>query len=396
LNGHLLEHIVQFGRELRGHGVNVTPGQVKVLAEALEQVPIADPVLFFYAARTTLVTKYDDLGRFEHVFDAYWRKLGMGGFPSDLLSHTAIPSKHPPKLRPAEVGHQGSSQRQSSAEQPPVPMAERAMTYSAVSVSKQRRFDQMTPEELEAAQRLMQRFELRIPLRSTRRKQPGKGSFFDFRRSFRQSLKNQGEFVRLEFKRPKQKPRALVVLADVSGSMERYSRMLLHFLHAVYHNGEGFKRLESFAFGTHLTSITRALKRRSVDQALQEVGKTVTDWSGGTRIGSSLHSFNHHWAKRVLGQGSVVLLISDGWDQGEPEALRFEMERLQKSCHRLIWLNPLLGTEGFQPLTRGLQAALPYVDDFLPVHNLASLEELGKALETLPDKPSPRRSGYAR
>lgn len=250
---------------------------------------------------------------------------------------------------------------------------------------KQKRFDQMSEAELEAARRLLYSLVWNPPQRRTRRLKAGGKERLDLRKSFRRSLKHQGELVVLEQRSRKYKPRPIVVLADVSGSMERYARMLLHFLHAfsLVQTRQGVRQVECFTFGTRLTRITRLLKHRSVDTALAQVGQQVKDWSGGTRIGACLHSFNQNWAKRVLGRGALVLVISDGWDQGEPELLAFEMERLQKSCHRLIWLNPLLGTPGYQPLTRGLVAAMPFIDDFLPIHNLSSLEQLVKALEGL-------------
>ncbi|WP_119315437.1 vWA domain-containing protein, partial [Calidithermus terrae] len=307
------------------------------------------------------------------------------------------PPKKDPKPRPGEVGRERPPGK--PAEGPPLPVIDRALTYSEQEVLRLKRFDQMSEGELEATRRLLQDFDWRIAERPTRRLQPARaGAALDLRRSFRRALKHQGEFVRLAWRERKTKPRPLVVLADVSGSMERYARMLLHFLHAFAQaqTRQGLRTVEAFAFGTRLTRITRPMKRRSVDAALLEVGRLVKDWSGGTRIGGSLHEFNRTWAKRVLGRGAVVLLISDGWDQGEPELLAFETERLQKSCHRLIWLNPLLGTPGYQPLTRGLVAALPFVDDFLPVHNLYSLEQLARALESLPERGGPRRSGLAK
>ena len=175
----------------------------------------------------------------------------------------------------------------------------------------------------------------------------------------------------------KLRPRPLVVLCDISGSMERYSRLLLQF---VYSMTAGLRDVESFVFGTRLTRITRLLRNRDIDEAITDVGRQVLDWGGGTRIGEALKEFNFNWGRRVLGHGAIVLLISDGWDRGEPELIGRETARLHRTCHRLIWLNPLLGHEGYQPLTRGLQAALPHVDDFLPVHNLHSLEQLGKVL----------------
>ena len=180
---------------------------------------------------------------------------------------------------------------------------------------------------------------------------------------------------------PRKKPRPLVVIADISGSMERYTRLLLHFIYSLT---QGLRqRVEAFAFGTRLTRLSRHMRYRDVERALSGVSHAVTDWSGGTRIGESLERFNYDWARRVLGGGAVVLLISDGWDRGDAELLSKEVDRLRRSCHRLIWLNPLLGSPEYEPLTRGMVAALPYVNDFLPVHNLESLEELARHLERL-------------
>jgi uncharacterized protein with von Willebrand factor type A (vWA) domain len=170
--------------------------------------------------------------------------------------------------------------------------------------------------------------------------------------------------------------------------MERYSRMLLHFVHTLTN---GLDRVEAFVFGTRLTRITRQLRRKDIDEALAEVVRVVDDWSGGTRIGDAIKTFNYRWARRVLGQGAVVVIISDGWDRGDVSVLAREMARLQRSCYRLIWLNPLAGMRGFEPLARGLQAALPYVDDFLPAHNIESLEQLGKLLSTLDERRPARR-----
>jgi uncharacterized protein with von Willebrand factor type A (vWA) domain len=203
-------------------------------------------------------------------------------------------------------------------------------------------------------------------------------------------LRYGGEFLTLSWKRRKTKPRPLVILCDISGSMEQHTRMLLHFIHTIS-SGFAFDKVEAFLFSTRLTRITRQLAFRDVDDALDAVERQVEDWSGGTRIGEAIHKFNYTWARRVLGRGAIVMIISDGWDRGEPQALATEMERLQKSCHRLIWLNPLLGSEGFQPLTQGLVAALPYVDDFLSVRNLNSLESLGRQLSAMADQKPARR-----
>ena len=207
----------------------------------------------------------------------------------------------------------------------------------------------------------------------------------------RRSLAYGGEMLDIAHRQRKTKPRPLALICDVSGSMERYTRMLLHFLHTVAVSGQ---QLEAFLFATRLTRITRHLSHRGVDHAVAEVARAVPDWAGGTRIGEAIKSFNYQWARRVLRGGAVVLVISDGWDRGEPELLSREMARLQRSCHRLIWLNPLLGSPDYQPLTRGMQAALPHVDDFLPAHNLHSLQELARHLNRLSEgraQPTMRR-----
>ncbi|WP_036218387.1 vWA domain-containing protein [Calidithermus chliarophilus] len=397
-SGHLLAHVVRFTRLLREGGVVVTPGQTMTFVRALEQISLLDAGSFYYAARTSLLTRREDYDRFHALFVRFWREFDSENSLSELFKDALglLPAK--PRPRPLEVASVPRS-GEAQSDKPPVPLVDRSLTYSTDETLKQRSFEAMSAEEIEVARRLLQDFDWRISERPTRRLQPaGSGALLDLRRSFRKALKHQGEFVRLAWQGRKTKPRPLVVLADVSGSMERYARMLLHFLHAFAQaqNRQGVRTVEAFAFGTRLTRITRPMKKRSVDAALLEVGRLVKDWSGGTRIGGSLREFNRTWAKRVLGRGAVVLLISDGWDQGDPELLAFEIERLQKSCHRLIWLNPLLGTPGYQPLTRGLVAALPFVDDFLPVHNLYSLEQLARALESLPERGGPRRSGLAK
>jgi uncharacterized protein with von Willebrand factor type A (vWA) domain len=208
------------------------------------------------------------------------------------------------------------------------------------------------------------------------------------RRTLRQNMRYGGEPITLAWRETQREPRPLVVICDISGSMERYSRILLQFVHAV---SSKLGEVESFVFGTRLTRITRQLRHKDIDDSIDAVTKHVRDWSGGTRIGDAVREFNYRWGRRVLGRGPVVLLISDGWDRGDPETLSREMDRLQRSCHRLIWLNPLLGSPGYEPLTLGMQAALPFVDDFLPVHNLVSLEQLGQRLSTIGDARTARR-----
>ena len=389
----LLAHAVRFSRDLRQAGVLVTPSQTETFALALQFVPLLEPRAFADTARTCLVSKREDLIKFGSVFRAFWLELGLGGMPDELLNQLSLPNKQQ-KPRPAEVRDTGASRTDSPpTDLPPQPLTERALTYSLSETVKAKRFDQMNVYELEAAKAALRRFAWRIGQRRTRRfKAAPKGERLDYRKSFRTALKYGGEWLKLEWRKPSHKPRPLVVLADVSGSMERYARLLLHFMHAVTQRLER-RNIETFAFGTRLTRITKNLERRDVDTALKGVGASVNDWSGGTRIGASLEVFNRLYAKRVLGRGAVVLIISDGWDMGEPNILGAAIERLQKTCHRLIWLNPLIGTTDYQPQTRGLLAALPFIDDFLSIHNLNSLEQLAKHLEGISSQRSARRSG---
>jgi uncharacterized protein with von Willebrand factor type A (vWA) domain len=273
----------------------------------------------------------------------------------------------------------------------PVDRVDMSRSYSAREVLREKDFADFTAAEMADARRMMAQLAWELGYRGTRRLVPGRGPHLDLRRTLRRNLKYGGELLELAHRQPKRKPRPLVLICDVSGSMERYTRMLLHFIHSLAAYGRFTNnpfRVEAFLFATRLTRVTRYLDYRSIDQAVNEVAKAVPDWAGGTRIGETMKAFSFRWGRRVLGGGAVVLIISDGWDRGEPDLLAQEMARLQRSCHRLIWLNPLLGSPSYQPLTQGMQAALPYVDDFLPVHNLASLETLARHLNQL----NPHRS----
>jgi uncharacterized protein with von Willebrand factor type A (vWA) domain len=263
------------------------------------------------------------------------------------------------------------------------------VTYSDNQVLRRKDFSDMTGDELAAVKEMMATLIWQLGQRRTRRKHPGMGQFVDLRRTVRKNLRYGGEILNWATREHKYKPRPLVVIADVSGSMERYTRLLLHFIYGLTMGLH--QPVESFVFSTQLTRITRQLHSKDIDHALREVSLSVNDWSGGTRIGDTLKDFNYHWARRVLGRGAIVLLISDGWDRGDVKLLADEMARLQRSAHRLIWLNPLLGSPDYEPLTRGMQAALPYIDDFLPVHNLASLEDLAKHLASLDNRRAERR-----
>ena len=250
-------------------------------------------------------------------------------------------------------------------------------------------FSEFTPSEMTQARQLMASLAWDPGTRRSRRLVRGDGHALDLRRTLRDNAQYGGELLKLRHRRRKEKPRKLVVICDVSGSMERYTRMLLHFIHCLYGGLNG--QVEAFLFATRLTRVTKQLQHRDIDQAVGDVAKAVPDWSGGTRIGAALKEFNFTWARRMLGWGSIVLVVSDGWDRGEPELLGQEMERLQRSSRRLIWLSPLAGNENYEPLTQGLRAATPFIDDLLPVHNLAALMDLARHLNALAGGSPSRR-----
>jgi hypothetical protein len=378
--GHLLHNLILFGRLLRGLGLDVNPGRVRDVAQALEFVEIGYKSDFYHTTRSLLVHRKDDLPLFDQAFEFFWRKPEEGWEIPLPLSAQPKPRRKPivaPPLRAPQPEEGDGNQPNHS--QPPI--LEVTLTYSPNEILRHKDFAEMTGEELGEIKRLMSALVWQLGARRTRRLRPGRGQRLDLRRTLRRNLRYGGEVLFWARREPKFKPRPLVILADISGSMERYTRLLLHFLYSL---AVGLSQpVESFVFGTQLTRITRQLQHKDVDQALREIGRAVNDWSGGTRIGEALKTFNFDWGRRVLGRGAVVLIISDGWDRGEPALLNREMGRLHRSCHRLIWLNPLLGAPEYEPLTRGMQAALPHVDDFLPVHNLASLEDLARRLASL-------------
>jgi uncharacterized protein with von Willebrand factor type A (vWA) domain len=254
-------------------------------------------------------------------------------------------------------------------------------TWSDAGTLAHKDFAEFTPDEMALARQALDRLAWTPGERRTHRWVRGRGSRVDLRRALAHSVRTGGDVFKLPRRRRRTRPRPLILLCDISGSMERYSRLLLHFAHAI---GRRHRRVEAFVFATELTRVTGELRARRLDEAAAHVSRSVPDWSGGTRIGESLQQFGQRWARRTLHGGPVVLLISDGWDRGDPEVLRHQIRRLQRSCHRLIWLSPLVGTLDYAPLTRGLQAALPFVDDFLPARTLANLAELARHLNALP------------
>ncbi|HEV8345297.1 MAG TPA: VWA domain-containing protein [Vicinamibacterales bacterium] len=385
----LLHNLLHFERLLHALGLDVHAGRMPDVVSALEHIDVAHRTDFYFTLQSLLIHRQQDLATFDEAFRVFWRQP-----PSEEFSRSrdALGRQYRRGMpRVEEGGNEEPAADPSNAARPAAPeRVERtaAMTYSAQEVSRVKDFAQFTEQEVQQAQAMLAALTWDVGMRQTRRWSPARGRALDLRRIVRRNIRYGGEWIALPTRDRRSKRRPLVLLCDVSGSMERYARMLLHFIHSL---AGGLDRVEAFLFSTRLTRVTRELKRRGAPDEVPNIPPRIPGWGGGTQIGEALRTFNVRWARRVLGHGPVVLLISDGWDRGEPEMLAREMRRLQRSCRRLIWLNPLLGSPDYQPLTRGMQAALPFVDDFLPVHNLASLEMLAEHLNQLPARRGGRR-----
>ena len=388
---YLLHNLLHFTRLLHRLGLDVQAGRAREVAAALSCVDVGRRADFYHTLRSLLIHRADDLAVFDEAFRVFWRRPHGEWTEKDLSAmgekrRSGAPEyeSEAPESDADGAGRRASYQVERMA----------VLSYSDRESLYAKDFEQFTEDELSAAQRMMADLDWDLGGRTSRRWTAGRGRALDLRRAVRANMRYGGELIDLPERRRKTKRRPLILLCDVSGSMERYSRMLLHFVHALTGGGR-LGRVESFVFATRLTHITRRLVTRKAEAVVPSLPRTITDFGGGTRIGDALRTFNVEWARRVRGQGPVVLLISDGWDRGEPERLRAEIGRLQRSCHRLIWLNPLLGSPDYVPLTRGMQAALPSIDDFLPVHNLASLAALARHLNSLPAHRPARRQGPA-
>ena len=396
--GNLLHNLLLFGRLLHALGLDVNLGRMLDLVQALEHIDIGNKADFYHTARSLLVHRKEDIPLFDEAFELFWRKPTEEWTSLDLRAlgekrRFRKPAFTPPPLNEPEKEPSAGSEGNGSTSEEEPPVVQATLTYSEREVLRHKDFSEMTGQELDEIKHLMAGLVWRLGMRPSRRLKTGRRRQIDMRRTLRRNIKYGGEVLHWEHRDRKYKPRPLVIIADISGSMERYTRLLLHFIYSL---SEGLhQKVEAFVFSTRLTRITRQLRERDVEEALRQVARQVPDWSGGTRIGEALKSFSYDWARRVLGQGAVVLLISDGWDRGDIDLLRKEIARLQRSCYRLIWLNPLLGSEEYEPLTRGMQAALPYVDDFLPVHNLASLEDLARHLKGLEERRRVRKQTQA-
>ncbi len=389
--GKLTHNLILFGRVCRALGMNVTPNRMMDAGRALAHIQLGRKQDFYFTLRTHLVTRKKEIDYFDEAFDLFWRRPSDGFTALNLQSLGEERRKKktqflpPLEASPSENG--ASSQELDSS------MIVLAPTYSRQERLRNKDFADMTAEELEMAKRMIAKMPDSLGLRRTRRFENGKGRQINMRRLMKDMIRKQGDVTRLPTHRRKDKPRPVILLCDISGSMERYTRILLHFMHTL---AGSLYQVESFVYSTDITRITRQIRQKNVDDALEDIGQTVLQWGGGTMTGECLRGFNWVWSRRVLGRGAIVILITDGWDRGDIPQLHREMARLKLACKRLIWLNPLLDVPEYEPLTRGAQALLPYVHDFLPITNLSNLEVIVKALQNLNGRQSaePYRKRY--
>ncbi|MEM1398660.1 MAG: VWA domain-containing protein [Pseudomonadota bacterium] len=381
--GRLAENIVQFCRALRAAGLPIGPGQMLRAVEAVSTVGIGDREDLYWTLHAALITRQDQRELFDQTFHFFWRnpdllKRLMGMLmPTVTVDQEKEQKKISRRVSEAmQANKPGGGSKKPN--EPPELDIDATLTVSEREVLRTQDFEDMSAAEIEKAKKAIARLTLPVPERKTRRfRQDAHGPQIDMRKTLRQSLRGGAGGIDLARRQRRTRQPPLVILCDISGSMSRYSRMLLHFLYAIT---DARARVHSFVFGTRLTNITRLLRRRDVDEALERIGQSVEDWSGGTRIGQCLRTFNHTWSRRVLGEGAVVMLITDGLDRDAGIDLEPEIERLHKSARRLIWLNPLLRYDGYAPKSKGAQVLIRHVDDFRTVHNLESLENLVDAL----------------
>lgn len=376
-HGALAANVMHFARVLRRAGVPVGTGQIADAMRALERVDMSSREEFYWALAAVLIRDHSHHELFAQAFRLFWRDpQGLDIALAALLPSLERPERKPPAARRVHEALHPRQRRRAPIETRVE--FDATFSYSADEHLRSKDFAEMSADELRRARALIAR--MRLPVRDvlTRRHRPDpRGRRVDLRATLRAATGAGSDMIPLRRRSLRTRPPVLVALCDISGSMERYSEILLHFLHALTSERE---RVHSFVFGTRLTNVTRHLRHRDIDVGLAEIGQKVQDWGSGTRIGVSLKDFNRTWSRRVLGQGAVVLLITDGLDRDAGAGLGPEMERLHKSCRRLIWLNPLLRYAGFEPRAHGIRAMLPHVDDFRPVHDLDSLSDLAAAL----------------
>jgi hypothetical protein len=381
--GRLADNIVYFARALRKAGMRVGPASVKDAIEAVLAAGIGSRDDFYWTLHAVLVTRHEDHPVFDEAFRLFWRSRELIEKMLAMFSPVAPDMRERQKPRAAEnrvsqAMFEGHRKNEPPKETPEIEVDAR-FTVSGNEVLRGKDFAQMTAAELSEARHEIAALRLPFDLVATRRFRPDpRGKKVDPRAMMRASARTGGALILPKYRSAREVHPPLVVLADISGSMSQYTRIFLHFLHALT---EKRRRVHAFVFGTRLTNLTRQMRHRDPDAALADCSAAVQDWSGGTRIGETLHEFNRLWSRRVLGQGAVVLLITDGLERDDVVGLQAETERLRKSCRRLIWLNPLLRFDGFEARARGVRAMLPHVDEFRPVHNLNALADLCASLD---------------
>ena len=360
------EMAVSFARILRGVGLQVPLDSVLTFVNALDVVSLESRSDVFWAGRSTLVRRPEDHQLFDRAFAVFWEHRTSGEAAEEL----------PPQKISLLIDDENEDD-QGAGEYDPNPAIH--LRFSASEALRKKDFAQYDDAELAEAQRLMQALRFAGPPRRSLRLTTAKrnGSRHDLRRTVRASISNGGEPMQLHWKQPSDRLRRIVVLLDISGSMEPYARALLRFMHAAV---AGRQRVEAFAFSTRLTRLTKELRSRDPDKAIKRAAEQVPDWSGGTRLGESLRKFNDTWGVRGMARGAIVIVLSDGWDRGNPELLGEQMKRLQRVSHRLIWVNPLKVTPGYAPLAKGMAAALPYIDEFVEGHSLEAMERLTRVI----------------
>ena len=400
LPGHLADNVMHFGRVLRQAGMPVPTDRIQLALTALQVAGLESRRDFHDTLAACFVDRVEHLELFEQAFFLFWRDPDLSGrMMALLLPRVQAKTEQAPVPENRRLG-EALFPHQPLAPQPAPPEKieiDAALTWSERELLQKADFETMTADEWRAAQRLLRQMTALLkPIATRRSERAAQPGHLDGRATLQALARHGGEVWQMRWRRAREQPAPLVVLADISGSMSRYSRMLLHFTHAL---GHADARVESFVFGTRLTRTTRALRQKDPDIAVGRVVRDVQDWSGGTRITACLREFNQRWARRVLSGRATVLLITDGLEHGTPddprcEQLRFEMERLHKSCRKLVWLNPLLRFDAFAPRAAGIKAMLPHVDEFLPAHNLQSLRELAAVLAgsgTVARRPHPAR-----
>jgi uncharacterized protein len=377
--GQAADNLIGFARALRTAGVPVGPGAVIDAMNALQLVDIGNRTDVFATLQAIFVKRHEHTLIFAQAFDLFFRAADEW---KQMLDSVPLPDQAKKKPQPASRRVQEAFSQTQMTETPQAQTEEVRLSVSDKEILQKKDFAQMTAAEIAEVTRAIANMRLpQAELRTRRYRPDARGLRLDMRRTLRGSLRTGGDIIDIRKLGRIEKPAPIVALLDISGSMSEYTRLFLHFLHAIT---DARKRVSVFLFGTRLTNVTRSLRARDPDEALARCSSAVEDWAGGTRIATSLHAFNKLWGRRVLGQGAIVLLISDGLEREADARLAFEMDRLHRSCRRLIWLNPLLRYGGFEPKAQGIKMMLPHVDEFRPVHNLSSIQGLIEALSSMP------------